>query len=709
MQVSNPSSEARQPVVLIEYDDDVAVLIVDNPPVNASSRAVRSQLLEAIHTTCADSRVTAVVLIGAGKNFIAGSDIREFNAPLRDPQLPDVINAVETCPKAVVAAISGVALGGGYELALGCDARIATPDAVVGLPEVTLGIIPGAGGTQRLPRLVGHAKAIELIVNGTRIPAPQAIELGMIDATAEDDLRQSAVALARSMVGRKSRVIERDVPGDDRDSIEKAIQRARARRRGAVAVEEAIASILRAGAQPAEQALQAERTTFQRLRVGPEATALRYQFFAERAAARIPGIQDVKVRPVEKVGIIGAGTMGAGIAVAFLDADFEVGLIERDSESLAAGMERIRSIYESAVNGRRLDPGQVEDRLARLTPTVELSSLRDRDLLLEAVFEDIDVKCDLFRRLDEIARPEAIFASNTSYLDLNTIAAATHRPESVVGMHFFSPANVMRLLEIVRGERTATNVLATVVRVGRKLRKTTVVAGVCDGFIGNRVYSAYREQCEFMLEEGAFPDEIDEALEQFGFAMGPFAVSDLSGLDIAWQRRKRLEPTRDPRARYVEVADRLCEAGRFGRKTGRGWYRYKDDGTREPDPKVRQLIVESSERKGIKRRRMESGEIVRRAVYAMVNEAALVVEDAIAARPSDVDVVMVNGYSFPARLGGPLYWAAQRTPAENESALQEVATFTGFGFRKADLARVLASLRYEGTGTTPGSENAPSR
>lgn len=679
-------------VVRTERDGDVAVIVIDNPPVNASSAAVRSGLLGAIDELSRAANVKAVVIIGAGTTFVSGSDIREFSGPLPPPQLPAVIEAIEKAPWPVVAAISGAALGGGYELALGCDGRIAAKNAVVGLPEVKLGIMPGAGGTQRLPRLIGIPKAIELITGGTRVPAPTAHALGMVDALSEKDLRADAVAYARSLAG-KQRVASRDVPVADSAAVDKAASDARRRGKGVPAVDEAIASVERAAKLPIMEGLAAEREIFQRLRTSFEAAALRYQFFAEREAARLPALKDVAPRNVESVGIIGGGTMGSGIAVSFLDAGFPVVLMERDDAALAAGVERIRGLYERSLKSGRIDTAERDKRLARLTTTTSVDALASLDLVVEAVFEDMAVKRELFGKLDAVMKPGALLASNTSYLDLNEIAHTTKRPQDVVGLHFFSPANVMRLLEVVKADATAPEVLAAALKVGRRLGKIAVVAGVCDGFIGNRLYSAYRQQCEFMIEEGAWPEEVDAAMEAFGFAMGPFAVGDLSGLDIAWQRRKRLASTRDPKTRYVEIPDRLCEAGRLGQKTGAGYYRYPKPGVREVDPVTRDIIEAASKAKGITRRAFTREEIQRRALAALVNEAGLLLTEGIAQRASDIDVVLVNGYGFPGHRGGPLFWAAHQPRAEIEAAIGEIERAGGLGFRRAKVASVLETLK----------------
>jgi len=545
--------------VRLEKDGNVAVIVIDNPPVNAGSWDVRNGLLAALRASCADPEIAAIVIIGAGKTFVAGADIREFDKPLRDPQMPAAIEAIEACAKPVVAAIRGAALGGGFELALGCDVRIATLDAVVGLPEVTLGIIPGAGGTQRLPRLIGLAPAIEMITSGRRVGASEALRLGLIDSIVEGELRAAAVRHARGPELRKRRIGELPIPAEDPQAVAKAAVAAHARARGRAAVKEAVEAVRNAARLPFKQGLVEERAVFQRLRESEEAAALRYLFFAQRDAARVSGLENAKPRPVRRVGVVGAGLMGSGIAACFLDAGHAVTLVERDQGSLDAGMERILAIYRRAVETGRISGEEMTRRLSLVASSLDLAALSDADLVIEAVFEDMAVKQALFRELAPLLKPGAVLASNTSYLDIDVLAGVTNRPADVVGLHFFSPAQVMRLLEIVRGASTAPDVLATALAVGKAIGKISVVARVGEGFIGNRIYSAYRFQCEFMLEEGAYPEEVDAAMLAFGLAMGPFAVSDMSGLDIPWRTRQRQAATRDPKARHPEILDRLCE------------------------------------------------------------------------------------------------------------------------------------------------------
>jgi 3-hydroxyacyl-CoA dehydrogenase len=685
-------------IVRLERDGTIAVIVIDNPPVNASSIEVRRALLSAIHDVSADPDIDAAVIIGAGNSFIAGSDIREFGKPLEDPQLPQIIAAIGHCPKPFVAAIHGAALGGGFELALGCDARVVVPDAIVGLPEVTLGMIPGAGGTQFLPRLIGIAGAIDMICAGRRIAARDAVGRGIIDAIVEaDDFRGGAVAFARRLKGRKRRLGEEPVPPGDAASIEKAVVAALRAGRNRPPVAAAIEAIKAAATLPFSEGLTRERAVFQTLRMGSEAAALRHLFFAERQAAKIAGLEGIAPQAVSHVGIAGAGTMGTGIAMCFADAGFTVMLVDRDEQSIERGLERIRANYDRMVASGRIGKDEARRRIAHIAPATDLSSLANCQLVVEAVFEDIDVKTKIFQELDRILDKDAILASNTSYLDLNRLAAATRRPSRVVGLHFFSPANVMRLLEIVRGTETNPQTLATALAVAKRLRKLPVIARVGEGFIGNRIYAAYRRQCEFMLEEGPYPEDIDLALENFGFAMGPFAVADMSGLDIAWRMRQRLAATRDPKERYVEIPDRLCEAGRLGQKTGAGWYRYRPGERKgEPDPEVHALIRAASDAKNIVRRAFSPSDICTRVLVTMVNEAALLLAEGIAARPSDIDLVLVHGYGFPSHEGGPLFWARRQKKDWLLAELEKLSAVSGHGFRKADVASLFDQMTREG-------------
>lgn len=671
-------------IVRIERDGDVAVVLLDNPPVNASTQALRQGILAAVTALSADPDVTGVVLMGDGRNFVSGSDLKEFSGPLAEPQLPVVISAIEDAPFPIVAAINGAALGGGYELALGCDGRIGTADALVGLPEVKLGIIPGAGGTQRLPRLVGVAKSIQLICDGARVRAAEAQKLGMLDALSQGDLRADAITFLHTLNGQKRPLGAAAVPDISSDQIDAEIAKALRKNRGVPAAQEAITSIQRTTTEPFDTALIKERAMFQGLRLSPEACALRHQFFAERDAKRIPELEGASASRVQTVGVIGAGTMGAGIATCFLNAGFHVTLIELATQALEAGVKRISDGYSGHVKAGRMTQLQADDHISRLTASTDRCKLATADLVIEAIVENLNAKRTLFAELEAIVPPKTVLATNTSYLDIDDIADGMTDPARLIGMHFFSPADRMRLLEIVTGERSRSANIATAFAVGRKLGKAAVLAKSAEGFIGNRIYAAYRGQCEFMVEEGADPQQVDKALTNFGFALGPFAVSDLSGLDIAKARRDRLAAARDPLARYVDIPDRLCKAGRLGRKTGAGWYDYSQNPRMGiPDPATTNIINQCRADKGISPKPFTEMEILDRAMAAIVNEAKLVLQEGGADKASDIDVVMVNGYGFPPYRGGPMYWAQQLHEGELTRLMDQLQVATGYGFIRA--------------------------
>lgn len=639
--------------------DGVLVVTIDNPPVNAASADMRQGLFAAIDHAAAEDAIEAVVVTGAGKTFVGGADIREFGKPMAEPILPRLINHIEDSAKPVVAAINGAALGGGLEIALACHHRIAAASAKLGLPEVKLGIVPGAGGTQRLPRLAGVVAAAEMAATGRLAGAAEARKLGIVDAVATADLIADAVAAARSLVGnppRRTGALE--VAPADADAFDTMAAKVLARARGQDAPAEALRLVRSAAGRSLVEGLVDERATFLRLRDSDQARALRHVFFAERAAAKVEALEGVEPRPVQRIGIVGLGLMGAGIAVSVLDAGYEVTGIETTAEAAEKGRARIAGLLDRNVASGRLDADGREKRLARLTTTDAMVELADVDLMIEAVFDDLQVKIELFRRLDAIVRPDTVLATNTSYLDPDTLAAVTSHPERVVGLHFFSPANIMRLVEVVDCKLTAPDVLATALVVAKKLGKLPVVTGVTEGFIGNSIFSAYRREAEFLLEDGALPQEIDAAMEAYGFAMGPFAVFDLAGLEIAWARRKRQAATRDPDERYVEIADRLCETGRFGQKAGRGWYAYPD-GKRSVDPEVTALIEEARAKKSITPREIGAEEIVSRLLGAMAAEGDRLLAGKIAQRASDIDLVLINGYGFPAHKGGPMFAAGK--------------------------------------------------
>ncbi len=638
----------------------IRVLAIDYPPVNGLGAAVRQGLADEMTHAAADDSVDAIVITGSGKLFCAGADIRELGQtpPEGTPTLPKVIDGIERSDKLVVAAIHGVAAGGGFELALGCHARLAANDARVGLPEVTLGIIPGAGGTQRLPRLVGIATALELILSGALVPAAAAHADGSIDAVVDSDVVGAAVAYARQFIAEGKpidRVSARTVSRDDRALVEVPARFAK-KYRGFLALPKAVDAVRASAELPFAEGVGVERALFVELVDSQQAKALRHAFFAEREAAKIPDIdKSVSTKEIEHVGIVGCGTMGSGIAMSFVNRGIAATIVEDTPEALERGLERIRDSYRSSVDKGRIPEAEMKRRLSRVRGTVDLSELASEELVIEAVFESMEVKKDVFRRLDETCEPKTILATNTSTLDINEIATATGRPQKVVGTHFFSPAHIMTLMENVRGKETSKETVATIMRLSKRLGKTAVLVGVCDGFVGNRMLYAYRRQAEFLLEEGALPEQVDAALYDFGMPMGPFAMADLAGLDIGWAVRKNQAATRDSQLRYSPIADRICEQGRFGQKTGTGWYRY-EPGNRDPiaDPKIRELIESVSKELGIARRTIEAEEIVQRCIYALINEGAKILDEGIALRASDIDVVWMHGYGFPRYRGGPM-------------------------------------------------------
>ncbi|MGR6468420.1 3-hydroxyacyl-CoA dehydrogenase NAD-binding domain-containing protein [Rhizobium sp. PAMB 3182] len=646
--------------VRARIDGTTLVVAIDNPPVNAAGAEVRAGLAAAISHAENNDGVTAVVITGAGKTFVGGADIREFGKPPVEPSLPAVVAAIEASGKPVVAAINGAALGGGLELALACHARIASASASMGLPEVNLGLVPGAGGTQRLPRLIGMTAALDMIAGGKPVKAAKALETGLIDKVASADLIGEAIALASELAGKPPRRTGGlSVPKVDEGAFEALTERFLKKARGQTAPGEAIRLVRLAAGTDLEKGLIAERETFIRLRDGAESAALRHIFFAERAAGKPADLAGVEPYPLSVIGIAGTGLMGCGIAVATLAAGYRVVALDQTEEAAQAGLQRIRGMIEQSVISGRLTREAADDQLSRLTASADPKDLAEADLVIEAVFDDFEVKAELFRTLDGIVRPDTVLATNTSYLDPDGIAAATAHPERVAGLHFFSPANIMRLVEVVRCARATPRTMATLLAFARKLKKIPVVTGVCEGFIGNRIFSAYRTATERLLEEGALPQDIDRAAEDFGFAMGPFAVFDMAGLEIAWTRRKRQAASRDPSLPYCELPDRVCEAGRFGRKTGRGWYRY-EDGKRMIDPDIDRMISDYRAEKGFSVRKIPDAEIVERLLGAMVREGLALIDEGIAAGPDDIDVVMVHGYGFPARHGGPMFAAGIR-------------------------------------------------
>ena len=691
--------------VHLRLDGDVAMLTLDNPPINGFGWEQRRLLIEALDAAAADPAVRAIVVSGAGRLFSGGADIREFGKPqmVASPHLLDVLQVAERSPKPVVAAIHGTCVGGGLEFSLACHGRVALADALVGLPEVKLGLIPGSGGTQRLPRALGLARALDLIVSGDPVPAAQLRDGALFDAVVDDDLPGAACALARRLAdaGALPRLRERDVaehgqpPAELLEVRREVARRQYPRQPARLHAIDAVAASL----GDFDAGMELERWLFFALLATPESHAMRHAFFAERAAAHVRGVaEDTPVRPVRLVGVVGAGTMGGGIAMNFLNAGIPVVLVEARQEALERGLATVRANYERSVRGGRLSAQQVEQRMALLRPSLEFDALSPCDLIIEAVFEDLQVKREVFERLDAVAREGAILASNTSTLDLDAIAAFTRRPADVVGMHFFSPANVMKLLEVVRGKATSAEVLATVMRLARGIRKTAVVSGVCDGFIGNRMLEHYGRMAHFLVEEGASPQQVDRALEDWGMAMGPFRMSDLAGNDIGWAIRKRRYVDK-PQVRYSRLADRLCELGRFGQKTGAGWYRYQS-GSREalPDPEVDALIRQYRKDIGVSARAVTDVEIVERCIYALVNEAARILEEGVAQRASDIDMVYLAGYGFPPWRGGPLLWADMQGSYMAARRMREFAAQPGADAAFWEPAPWLARLAARGAG-----------
>ncbi|MDW8469664.1 MAG: 3-hydroxyacyl-CoA dehydrogenase NAD-binding domain-containing protein [Burkholderiales bacterium] len=684
--------------------DGIAVVTMNNPPVNGLGSVLRPGILAGIERAQADPAVKALVLIGSAKAFSGGADIREFNTPKasQPPTLQDINRAQDAFPKPMIAAIGGFALGGGLELALACHYRVALPGAQLGLPEVKLGLLPGAGGTQRLPRLLGAAKAIEMMTTGNPIRAEEARALGLVDEIVEGDLLEGAIAFAKKLLAegkgpRRIRDLTVKVEGEPKQFFERARAEVAKRSRGYPAPLEIVGCVEAAASRPFDEGLAYERERFQYLVETVESKALRHMFFAERQTTKIPDVpEDTPTREIRTAAVVGAGTMGGGIAMCFANAGIPVTVVEANEAALERGMATIRGNYAATVAKGRLAQEEMDRRMARIRPTLALADVAQADIVIEAVFERMDVKQDLFRRLDAIAKPGAILATNTSTLDVNAIAQATRRPEDVLGTHFFSPANVMRLLEVVRGAKTAKDVLATTMKLAKRLGKVPVVSGVCDGFIGNRMLEKYVQQSLFLLEEGATPQQIDRALEGWGMAMGPFRMYDMAGNDIGWEIRKRRAKER-PEMVYSKVADRICERGWFGQKAGRGWYRY-EPGSRTPipDPEVEALIAEHRREIGVAPRAIAGEEIVERCIYALVNEGARILEEGIALRASDIDIVYLTGYGFPPYRGGPMFYADTVGLAKVLAAIERFRN--GYQGGQWQVAPLLARLAAEGRG-----------
>ncbi len=641
--------------------DGIAVISMNNPPVNGLGNALRAGLMETLKRAEADPAVKAVVIIGSAKAFSGGADIREFGKPRLPPDLPEVNDQQDSMQKPIVAAIGGFALGGGLELALGCHYRVALPKAQLGLPEVNLGILPGSGGTQRLPRMVPMAKAVEMMTTGKAIPAEKAKEYGLVDAIVEGDLLEAALGFAKGVVGKPfQRVRDRkpQIDGDPKAFFAAAREQVAKASKGYPAPLKIVECAEAAATRPFDEGRKVERDNFTYLVGTTESAALRHMFFSERQTSKIPDVpEDTPVREVKKAAVIGAGTMGGGITMSLANAGIPTTIIDMNQAAVDKGLATIKKNYAATVSKGRLKQEDMDKRISLIRTSTNVEDVRDADIVIEAVFERMDVKQDMFRKLDAIAKPGAILATNTSTLDVDQIAAVTKRPQDVIGTHFFSPANVMRLLEVVRGKKTAKDVLATTMKLGKAIKKVPVVSGVCDGFIGNRMIEKYGQQSLFLLDEGCSPQQVDAAANKWGLAMGPFQMGDMAGLDIGWEIRKRRYQER-PDFVYSKVGDKIAELGRFGQKTGKGWYLY-EAGNRKPipDPEVDRIISAYRNENNLKVRSISDEEIVERLIYALVNEGAKILEEGIALRASDIDMVYLTGYGFPPYRGGPMFYA----------------------------------------------------
>ena len=680
--------------VQVVQDGPLALVLIDNPPVNATSAAVRAQVMQIVDRLDHDPTVAALVIAGEGRTFVAGADIREFNQPSKDPQLRDVVQRIESCSKPVVAALHGTALGGGCEIALACHARVMDRQGMIGLPEVKLGLLPGAGGTQRLPRLIGVLTALDIITTGRMVSAAEAHALGVVDVVVDDDLRGAAKTLALSLVGKPlRRTGALTTPGCDSVALTAALEGVKKKARGQISPVKAAEMVQAALTVPFAEAIAQEAALFDALKKSPQSQAMRHVFFAERAVGNHPDLKGIATHSLKSIGVVGGGMMGSGIAVAALDAGLAVTLVEADAEALQRGGQRVRGLLERALASGRIDASTLQARLDRLTLTQTLSDLHDQPLVIEAIYENLDAKKALIQALDQAVGPKTILASNTSYIDINVLAACTQRPDRVLGMHFFSPAHVMRLLEVVRGVATSPHTLAQALALGKQLNKLAVVVGVCEGFVGNRILTKFWNACSFMVEDGTLPQDIDAAYEQFGMAMGPFAVQDLAGLDISYAMRKRRAPDRKPGERVPQLVDQLVEMGRLGQKTGMGWYHY-DKGKRQIDPVVTDLVTGRVRTQAP--HALTAEQIVARGRAAMVNEAAKILQEGIVPRASDIDLVKINGYGFPVWRGGIMFEAthfglaqvlveAERMAADygptwevSEALVQAVAAPQGF-------------------------------
>ena len=659
------TSKTVSPVVLKKHGE-IAVLTINNPPVNALAKEVRISLATCLESANQDPEILAIVLCGSGKNLCGGADIREFNTPDREvkPMSRDLMNLLEESKKLIVAAIHGPTLGGGLELALGCHYRIADKLASLGLPEVQRGVIPGAGGTQRLPRLIGLQPAIKMITSGLPVDANEALNLGIVDLISTSDLLSESIAFARNLIANNSepkRISAMKIEGSLEENtklIEENRLLLKKNSPGLSAPIHALESIRNAVMMSFDEGWKAEAELSRISMASDQSRSLVHAFFAERQIHKIPDISsDTILRPIKKAAIIGAGTMGGGIAMSFVNAGVPVTLIEISSENLANGMSRIESNYKASIKRGRLTEDEMSRRLSRITASTNYADMRDSDIVIEAVYEEMDIKRNVFKEIDRFARGDAILATNTSTLNVNEIALFTSRPESVLGTHFFSPANVMKLLEIVRADRTSDDIVASVMAMAKEINKVGVVVGVCDGFVGNRMLAPYFRQGDFLVEEGAMPQDIDNVVEEYGFRMGPFRVSDLAGLDISWAIEKRRAETRPLDERFSPLLDRICQLGRYGQKTGAGWYLYEEGRKAVPDPVIEEIIFARSHEMSLNRRIIEDDEILQRCLYSMINEGAKILEEGLAIRSSDIDVIWLHGYGFPRHRGGPMFYA----------------------------------------------------
>ncbi|WP_319824025.1 3-hydroxyacyl-CoA dehydrogenase NAD-binding domain-containing protein [Thalassovita sp.] len=659
--------EGQAGPVTLEMVGDIAVVTIDSPPMNTLSFPVRKGMLDATTAAQANPDARAILFVCNGRSFIAGAEISEFGKPRQPPATADVIRLFEASQKPVIAAIHGTALGGGFEFAMGCHYRVALGSAKVGLPEVNLGIIPGGGGTQRMPRLVGAKVALDLILSGRHVAAPEACALGLIDEVFDlPDARSAGLAFARHVIDtgmppRSTRDITERLEADRAhpEIFETARASLQRRARGQIAPYRIVDAVQASLDRPFDDGLAYERELFLECMDTPQRKALVHAFFAERKAAKIPDAEGATARPVNTIGIVGGGTMGAGIAVSAIDAGLDVVMIERDDESLQKARQNIERVYKRAITKGRMTQAERDTLLQRrYRSSADYGALSDADVIIEAVFEDMDVKKAVFRELDKVAKPGAVLATNTSRMDINEIGGVTSRPQDVIGLHFFSPANIMRLVEVIVGDASAPKTIATATVLSKKLGKVGVRSGVCDGFIGNRMMSFYKKASEYLVLDGVSPYDLDRAVTGFGFPMGPHQVSDLAGLDIGWASRKRLAPTRDPRERYVAIADRICEQGWFGQKSGRGFYIYDEESPRgRPNPDVLDIIDAERTANGITPRHFSDEEIVQRMVSILINEGANVLHDKIALRPLDIDVTFLLGFGFPRWRGGPMFYA----------------------------------------------------